>query len=258
MSMKTGSLRSCLLPKDAVSSLFQAIDRTAFGKFVRERSQSFVAINSSIADIGYIMYALTAGAQMSVMLIGGMVCKISGIIILLADDKKGAAAARENHWPSHVVLFLHRVAKAILAPVRRLIPPQVKKRLPNAFSGALLLYGINGMTYVINGGMSLAEHMAFTHLSQTLAGITMTIGGMSFAISGLEKNHGANETKWSRRGQYAYAITPIFCIFNLASSIAAGQAARSFALALVTSMAIFQIYVRHNFKRQRPVAAMAE
>ena len=238
--------------RDAVAGIFQAIDATPFGRFVKNRSQSFVAINSSIADIGYMMYAFTAGAHLSAVLVCGMACKLSGSILLLADDKKGAAASRENRWPSRIVLALHHAAKAMTLPARQLMPGGLKRILPNAFTAALSLYALNGAAYFINGCLSVMQHAALTHYSQTAAGVTMMLGGMSFAISGLEKSKGVRETVWSKRGQYCYAVTPIFCAVNLYASVAAGQGGRSLALALVTSMAIFQIYVRHNFKRQRP------
>lgn len=253
----TGSLFG-FSPAQLVSRLFTWIDATRFGRFVRERSQSFVAINSSIADIGYILYAFTSGETISRILVCGMACKISGSTILIADDRKGAAASREKSWPSKLVLCLHHGAKRVTQPVHRLILSRFEKRLPNAFTAALSLYALNGLTYIVNGSQGLMHHFAFTHLSQTLSGCTMVLGGLSFALSGLEINKGARETIWSKRGQLCYAITPVFCIFNLIASVAAGQLLRSLALALVTSMAIFQIYVRHNFKRQRDVPALAE
>lgn len=240
-----------LLVKERINGIFAWIDNTSFGQFVRQRSQSFVAINSSIADIGYIMYAFTADETMSALLIAGMCCKISGGIILLADDRKGAAASKENRWPSKVVLFLHQTAKSITLPVYALLPQHLKNILPNAFTGALTLYAFHGMTYFVNGCEAFIRHPSWMDFSQAASGVTMTLGGLSFAYSGFDKNAGKHEVVWSRRGQYFYAITPVFRLLNLITSIVSGQIGRALALTIVTLVGIFQIYVRHSFKRQR-------
>lgn len=190
---------------------------------------AMTAIHNMLADVAYTGYAISTDS-ISIPLLAMIWCvRFPGSVILLAGNGKAAEYVKSHDGIlSSLIGAVQKPAKQIVARVEGLISDGIKERSPGNFTIAFAAYAVSGAEVCREGLAKLtADPQMETHLSemisdvtslnftkalsnplapalfQFLAGLSVTAGCSSYAVSGLQavKDHPVWHHRLTKTGE---------------------------------------------------------